>query len=103
MIPRPPRSTLFPYTTLFRSLGIVGLGIWWSMSRSAEAASAQQAQVLSEGSPWGLATLTLVSVALVGPQFSSDAWNNVTFTGAEVINPKRDLPLALFLGTTVVC
>src|SRR3712207_6881500 len=23
MIPRPPRSTLFPYTTLFRSLGAV--------------------------------------------------------------------------------
>src|SRR5437773_10093518 len=84
-------------------LGIVGLGIWWSMSHSAEAAPVQQARVLSEGSPWGLATLTLVSVALVGPQFSSDAWNNVTFTGAEVINPKRNLPLALFLGTLVVC
>src|SRR5947207_6148608 len=28
MIPRPPRSTLFPYTTLFRStqVGIVGAG-----------------------------------------------------------------------------
>src|SRR3712207_7655524 len=25
MIRRPPRSTLFPYTTLFRSLGIVGV------------------------------------------------------------------------------
>src|SRR2546426_6257149 len=24
MIRRPPRSTLFPYTTLFRSVGIVG-------------------------------------------------------------------------------
>src|SRR5436309_7849626 len=24
MIPRPPRSTLFPYTTLFRSDGVVG-------------------------------------------------------------------------------
>src|SRR5207248_11162032 len=23
MIPRPPRSTLFPYTTLFRSLGVL--------------------------------------------------------------------------------
>src|SRR5690348_18405318 len=23
MLPRPPRSTLFPYTTLFRSLGVV--------------------------------------------------------------------------------
>src|SRR5256884_4691031 len=26
MIRRPPRSTLFPYTTLFRSLGFVGAG-----------------------------------------------------------------------------
>src|SRR3712207_7245496 len=25
MIRRPPRSTLFPYTTLFRSQGVVGL------------------------------------------------------------------------------
>src|SRR3712207_7326732 len=25
MIRRPPRSTLFPYTTLFRSLGVVSL------------------------------------------------------------------------------
>src|SRR5438309_5574788 len=24
MIRRPPRSTLFPYTTLFRSLGVIG-------------------------------------------------------------------------------
>src|SRR3712207_8471572 len=24
MIRRPPRSTLFPYTTLFRSLGLIG-------------------------------------------------------------------------------
>ncbi|MGH9434334.1 MAG: APC family permease, partial [Terriglobia bacterium] len=39
----------------------------------------------------------------VGPLFSSDAWNNITFTGAEVINPRRNLPLALFVGTLVVC
>src|SRR3712207_8836630 len=28
MIRRPPRSTLFPYTTLFRSLGTVNLILW---------------------------------------------------------------------------
>src|SRR5436305_10033992 len=28
MIPRPPRSTLFPYTTLFRSKARVGSGGW---------------------------------------------------------------------------
>src|SRR3712207_9332167 len=26
MIRRPPRSTLFPYTTLFRSLAVLGIG-----------------------------------------------------------------------------
>ena len=32
MIRRPPRSTLFPYTTLFRSRPILigGHGVWWS-------------------------------------------------------------------------
>src|SRR2546427_3829138 len=29
MIRRPPRSTLFPYTTLFRSLEVGGCGRWW--------------------------------------------------------------------------
>src|SRR5260370_20308247 len=28
MIRRPPRSTLFPYTTLFRSSGAWGLCVW---------------------------------------------------------------------------
>src|SRR5688572_31007212 len=27
MVPRPPRSTLFPYTTLFRSSRIVSIGV----------------------------------------------------------------------------
>src|SRR5687768_18236214 len=30
MIRRPPRSTLFPYTTLFRSLGEGGGAVHWS-------------------------------------------------------------------------
>src|SRR2546422_7011852 len=30
MIRRPPRSTLFPYTTLFRSVGVVGLITPWN-------------------------------------------------------------------------
>src|SRR5260370_30032333 len=34
MIRRPPRSTLFPYTTLFRSIGgvAIGLAIGWLAS-----------------------------------------------------------------------
>jgi APA family basic amino acid/polyamine antiporter len=44
-------------------------------------------------------TLTILAVAQVGSLFSSDAWNNITFTAAEVKNPKRNLPMALALGT----
>src|SRR5438045_4176719 len=47
-------------------------------------------------------TLTILAVAQVGSLFSADAWNNVTFTAGEVINPKRNLPLSLALGTGVV-
>ncbi len=47
-------------------------------------------------------TLTLVGLAMVGALFSSSAWTNVTYVAAEVKNPKRNLPLALGLGTGIV-
>jgi len=46
--------------------------------------------------------LPVLGAAMVGSLFSSDAWNNVTFAGAEVRNPRRNLPLALALGTGLV-
>ena len=45
---------------------------------------------------------TLVAVVQVGSLFSSDAWNNVTFTAGEIRNPRRNLPLSLAIGTGVV-
>jgi len=45
---------------------------------------------------------TIVAVAQVGSLFSADAWNNVTFTAAEVQNPRRNLPLSLAVGTSIV-
>jgi basic amino acid/polyamine antiporter, APA family len=41
-------------------------------------------------------------VAQTGSLFSSDAWNNITFTAGEVKDPRRNLPLALALGTGIV-
>ncbi len=46
--------------------------------------------------------LTIVAVSQVGSLFSSDAWNNVTFTAGEIQNPRRNLPLSLAIGTGVV-
>jgi APA family basic amino acid/polyamine antiporter len=49
-----------------------------------------------------LGMLIAVCVAQVGSLFSSDAWNNITFTAGEVKEPRRNLPLSLALGTGLV-
>src|SRR6201996_2595142 len=48
------------------------------------------------------AALGAISIAMVGSIFSSDAWNSVTFIAGEMNNPKRNIGLALFLGTLIV-
>ena len=50
----------------------------------------------------GFGFVAVLGMAMVGSLFSSDAWNNVTFTAGEVINPKRNIPLSLFFGTLTV-
>jgi len=46
--------------------------------------------------------LVVLAVVQVGSLFSSDAWNNITFTAGEVKNPRRNIPLSLVLGTGFV-
>ncbi|MDX2178213.1 MAG: amino acid permease [Bryobacteraceae bacterium] len=49
-----------------------------------------------------LTAAKLVGVAMVGSLFSSDAWNNVTFTAGETKDPQRNVPLSLALGVGIV-
>src|SRR5205823_7015020 len=39
---------------------------------------------------WSFDTIRIVGVAMVGALFSSDAWNNVTFTAGEVRNRSEE-------------
>jgi basic amino acid/polyamine antiporter, APA family len=48
------------------------------------------------------ALIVVFCVAQVGSLFSSDAWNNITFTAGEVKNPQKNIPLSLVLGTGLV-
>jgi APA family basic amino acid/polyamine antiporter len=50
----------------------------------------------------GMTLVAALGMAQVGSLFSSDAWNNITFTAGEVINPKKNIPMSLFLGTFLV-
>src|SRR2546426_12256481 len=52
MIRRPPRSTLFPYTTLFRSLILFGASVYFGLrsylERTVRAALSEQARAVGE-------------------------------------------------------
>jgi APA family basic amino acid/polyamine antiporter len=43
-----------------------------------------------------------ICVSQTNSLFSADAWNNITFTAGEVKNPRRNIPLSLVFGTTLV-
>ncbi len=58
------------------------------------------ATVAATGGAFGL--FIAFCVSQVGSLFSSDAWNNITFTAGEVKNPRRNVPLSLALGTGLV-
>jgi APA family basic amino acid/polyamine antiporter len=96
-------------------LGLVLLGLF--IGRNAQAIAANFGSQFWRNASWHslhpvqvgvggpiamVGILTIIAVAQVGSLFSSDAWNNITFTAAEVKNPKRNLPLALVLGTGAV-
>ena len=57
---------------------------------------------LSPVSLGGMALVMALGTAIIGPLFSSDAWNNVTFIAGEMKNPRRNIPLSLVIGTGIV-
>lgn len=80
-------------------LGLIVAGWLWGRN---DAAVARNFTEPFAGVNWGWATVQMVGVALVGSLFSSDSWNNVTFTAGEMRNPRRNLPLSLVLGVGLV-
>jgi APA family basic amino acid/polyamine antiporter len=92
-------QNVFTFAKVASLLGLVILGVLLGRNAGAVAANFHN---FWRNAGWNWATVALVGTAMVGPLFSSDAWNNVTFTAGEVRNPKRNLPLSLGLGTGLV-
>ena len=80
-------------------LCLVLLGLM--LGRNDAAISANFTNFWGDGAS-GWLMVKLVGVALVGSLFSSDAWNNVTFTAGEIRDPQRNVPLSLVLGVGIV-
>jgi APA family basic amino acid/polyamine antiporter len=50
----------------------------------------------------GFGLFVALCVSQTGSLFAADSWHNITFAAGEVRNPRRNLPLALALGTGAV-
>lgn len=81
--------------------GLIVLGLVLGFTRHGDVVSANYGGFF-HGVDWSLALLPVIGAAMVGSLFSSDAWNNVAFAASEVQNPRRNLPLAMVLGTSLV-
>jgi APA family basic amino acid/polyamine antiporter len=108
-------QNVFTFAKTAALLGLVLLGLF--IGRNAQAIAANFGANFWRNAGWSVlhpvqvgvggpialvGMLTIIAVAQVGSLFSSDAWNNVTFTAGEVKNPQRNLPLSLAIGTGAV-
>ncbi len=92
-------QNVFTFAKVAALLGLVFFGL--ALGRNPQAV-ARNFTNFWENANWTFTTIRVVGVALVGALFSSDAWNNVTFTAGEIRNPRRNVPLALALGVGIV-
>src|SRR5580704_12219530 len=92
-------QNVFTFTKVASLLALIGLG--FLLGRNPQAVAANFHDFWRNAS-WSWATVAIVGSAMVGPLFSADAWNNVTFTAGEVRDPKRNLPLSLGFGVGMV-
>ncbi|MDI6766830.1 MAG: amino acid permease [Bacteroidota bacterium] len=104
---------IFTFTKTLALIGLILLGIFIGKNSDAIAANFSNfwnaswthiadGKIVSFESLSGVAIFAAIGAAMVGSLFASDAWNNITFTAGEVINPKRNIPLSLVLGTGIV-
>ena len=88
--------------TIAKTAALLGLIIAaFTIGRNPEAIAGNFANFWGNAG-WNWDTIRLGGVAMVGSLFSADSWNTVTFTAGETRNPKRNLPLSLAIGVSVV-
>lgn len=98
----------FTVTKILSLLGLIIVGFFFAKSTGAIELNSKvfwDAVQVKDGnliSLTGFALIAAIGTAMVGALFAADAWNNVTFTAGETINPKRNIPLSLLFGTLIV-
>jgi basic amino acid/polyamine antiporter, APA family len=101
-------QNLFTYLKVGILLAFIAAGLFFANNTHAIEINSKiywQAATLENGQMifiTGFALIAAIASSMVGSLFSSDSWNNITFAAGEVVNPKRNIPLSLLIGTSTV-
>jgi basic amino acid/polyamine antiporter, APA family len=103
-------QNIFPVAKLAGMIVLLGLGVFAFLHNKlvfhANLVNAWHPQhvalIRNLDATTGVGLLIALCVSQTGSLFSADSWHDITFVAGEVRNPKRNLPLALGLGTSLV-
>jgi APA family basic amino acid/polyamine antiporter len=102
-------QNIFGSTKLIALFGLILFGLLFGINDTAVEAnfsdfwgSGAAAAGTGDLPPTGLALITALGIAMVGALFSSDSWNNIGFSGDEIVNPKRTIVLSMVIGSAIV-
>lgn len=92
-------QNIFTITKVLSILGIIVFGIL--LGCNYEIISANFTHIISF-SDISFSNMEIIATASVGAIFAMVTWNNITFISAEVKEPEKNIPLALFWGVIIV-
>ncbi len=102
-------QNIFGSTKLIALFGLILFGLLFGINDTAVQAnfsdfwgSAAAASGTADVPPVGMALITAIGIAMVGALFSADSWNNIGFSGDEIVNPKRTIVLSMVIGSAIV-
>ncbi|HEY4651582.1 MAG TPA: amino acid permease [Pontibacter sp.] len=102
-------QNIFGSTKIIALFGLILAGLLFGVNETAIQANFSDfwgSQVATDGTallpPVGVALITAIGMAMVGALFSADSWNNIGFSGDEIVNPKRTIVLSMVIGSALV-
>ncbi len=92
-------QNIFTLTKVLSIVGVIAFGIFFGCNHEVISANFHHIFSLSDLT---FSTMEIVATATVGAIFAMVTWNNITFISAEVKEPEKNIPLALFWGVVIV-
>lgn len=105
-------QTFFSFTKILALFGLIAIGFFVSNRQAiamnfthlwdAKKVIVDNLTLIDRVPISGWALMVAIASAMVGSMFAMDAWNGITFTGDEVLNPKRNIALSMGIGVGLV-